>query len=219
MADEQNDSSFGRQVFDRAWFGAWNFFGSRMRDIAIFGASLVFSGLLTWFLFDLNETWAQVMSVLIFTVAPAVAIWLLLFLWHFWLAPSAIAYEAARKAYAQNPEQKNRNFSVRIGAGPPVNWAIWKQRNSISLMEFAAILAKNDPGTIPDNPENTRPGDERNFLRLLQEEAGRNAIPTRPNQYAERFYTPALYPGYFDVQRADAIKWAEAKGFDVAHFK
>lgn len=100
---EEPEKSFGRLVLARAWFAAWAFFESKTKDAVLFVSFLVVGGVAYYCLFGLPATKDQIVPVLIFTVGPMVALWLLLFVWHLWLAPAALAYQAAREALARPP--------------------------------------------------------------------------------------------------------------------
>ncbi len=92
----EEERSFGRLVFNRAWYATWRFFGSAPRDIALFIFSTV-GGFSAYYLFNgLPAALDQAMSVVAFTVGPLGILWLLLFAWHMWLAPMGLAYEAAK---------------------------------------------------------------------------------------------------------------------------
>jgi hypothetical protein len=206
------ESSFSKQVLSRAWFAAWGFFDSWKRDLVLFAASLVVGG--GYYLQDHGwpkDVWGA-MDAIIHAAAPAVIIWLGLFLWHLWLAPSALAYQAAKEAISEA-------HAARPAAPRPVkpekgiNWAVWKQRSTYTLIEFAAILAKADPGSNLENSE------QKSFSKLLIEDAMGRKLPVQRGRNAEDWYSPDIYPTYFIITRGDALKWAEAKGFDVSHIR
>jgi hypothetical protein len=208
--DEIKEPSFGRLVVYRAWFAAWQFFESKLRDAILFAGTLFVGGVAYYLLYGLPATEEQIVPVLIFTVGPIVGLWLLLFIWHLWLAPSALIYEAARKAALTSGPPANLPAPTK--APPPdVNWAIWKQRNSYNLNEFAGLLAKDDPSHDPSTPQ------ARSFLRLAQDDAMNGKLTVVRDRNAHHSYLPDLHPYYFDVPRPEAIKWAAAKGFDISH--
>jgi hypothetical protein len=210
MAEGNSDPSFSWLVLKRAWFGALGFFESWQRDLVAFFFSFGIGEAIFYRTHGWPATWSDGMDNLIHLVTPVVVLWVLLFVWHLWLAPAALAYEAARQSVTH---PKSKKFSDNIGTTPPkpeVNWAIWKQRSNYRLTELASILAKIDPNGN-DTPESE------GFLDLLKEDAMARRLPCRPNRLAESRYQPDLYPASFDVQKTDALKWAAEKGFDLSH--
>jgi hypothetical protein len=160
---EDKEQTFGRTVINRAWFEAWLFFESKTRDAILFAILFAAGGVVYYRLYGWPATKEQVVPVLIFTVGPIVGLWMLLFVWHLWLAPSALAYEEARKAFL---EQKTDRASglPRPTPIPAINWAPWKHRGEFSLYEFAKILAKIDPAGQSLSTEGSA------YIRLLLEE-------------------------------------------------
>ncbi len=208
---EGSEPSFGWLVLTRAWFGAWAFFDSWKRDLVVFVVSFAAGEATYYRLHGLPATWRDGLDNLIHLAAPVVIIWLLLFAWHLWLAPSALAYEAARKAATTKAAPPSE--PKQVAPVPAINWAIWKQRSSYNLKEFAAILAKFEPTSDRDPPEKA------SYLRLITQDAMSRRLHVTPNNLAESHQTPDLWPECFDVPKAAAVAWAEGKTFDVTHIK
>ena len=153
------------------------------------------------------------MENMIHVAAPVVLLWLLLFVWHLWLAPAALAYETAREAVIAKRSDGNAS-AVRAPSMPrvkPINWAVWKERQSYNLIELAAILGQIDPSNV--NEEKT----DKAYLKLLQEDAMNRKLPVKGDRNAESYQMPDLWPSYFTVAKTDAIKWAADKHFDLSH--
>jgi hypothetical protein len=58
------------------------------------------------------------------------------------------------------------------------------------------------------------------FLKLLEECLAKNEIRCGydgPGHYSG--YPSDIYPEYYTIGRADALKWAKAKGFDVSQIE
>src|SRR5438552_2885117 len=167
------EPSFSKQVLSRAWFAAWQFFESKTRDAILF-VFLFGSGAVAYYqLFGWPATKEQVVPVLIFTVGPIVGLWVLLFLWHMWLAPAALAYEAAKEtAQARNEAALPRRVAAR--QEKPVNWLPWKQMDHYTIRDFAAILSKEDPVSIGSSHE------KQAWFNLLIDEARRGKLPHIP---------------------------------------
>jgi len=211
MASGDETLTFGQQVGRRAWFSAWAFFESRTRDAVLFTVIVAIGGGTYYKLYGWPAAWEQIVSILIFTVGPIVALWLLLFLWHLWLAPTALAYEAAREAvqFTSLPDDY-----VPLSTRPAVNWAPWQRRTKYNLLELASILAKVEPsGSTGSDSE------EASYLELLKEETTTGRLRFQRNRRAEDYYQPDVWPTFFDVEKVDAMKWAESKGFDLSHIQ
>ncbi len=210
MDDGKNTPSFERQVLARAWFGAWAFFESWRRDIGVFVFSLVVGGWAFWKVHGWHAAWSDAMDVLIHVAAPAVILWLLLFVWHVWLAPSAIVYEELRKAQTAAPIEK-------AGSGQkPTNWGIWRQMDFWTIKQFSAILARDDPAL-------TKMGTEQSaFFRLIIADVKANKLPHIKEMVQSVWGNQGTYERPIDVdtkiRKADAIRWAKAHdGFDTSH--
>jgi hypothetical protein len=214
---ETKPATFEWQVISRAWFSAWQFFESWRRDIGVFVFSFVVGEWLFFRVHGWPDTWKDAMDNLIHIVAPAVAIWILLFVWHLWLAPSALVYEAFRKAYSERrPDIASRLPGPTLP--PPINWAPWKVRGEYSLYEFAKILAKTDPAAQAMNTEGSA------FIRLLLEEINAGNL-----EYIPRFdyrtdgvrMTKYELDADYDtcVKREVALAWAATKRFPIDHVR
>ena len=84
--------SFWRMVV-RSWVSTWAFFGSWRRDIGIGLFSLVVGEVIFYRSHGLPETWTDSLDNLFHLAAPAVALWALIFVWHFLMAPFAVIFE------------------------------------------------------------------------------------------------------------------------------
>ncbi len=161
------------------------------------------------------DTWKDAMDNLIHIAAPAVAIWVLLFIWHLWLAPSALVYEALKEAqsFAKGPPLP----AEVLKREKPINWAIWKQRPTFTLKEFANILARAEP-TSNLGTEATA------FVRLIGDDIAQKVLAcqftqTKYSGYTMGNFPPAQYPHMYKLQKEAAIKWAKSKNFDVSSIK
>lgn len=203
---EGSDISFARLVINRAWFSAWAFFESKVRDAILFAVLFATGGGAYYRLYGWPAAKEQIVPVIIFTVGPMVALWMVLFIWYLWLAPSALAYEAAMA----RPSTSSSNVPPPV-LEKQINWAVWKQRSAYSLIEFSSILAKELPTGSTEEASSAA------FLKLLQEDAMNRRLPIVKDRNAESYFQPDTWPAYFSVKRADALSWANDKGFDVTH--
>lgn len=108
MAGAPDDEpTFGRQVLSRAWFNAWAPIKDRRLDIVL---GLVGAVLAIGHATKTGWTWTypDFLGAVVSLFAPFVAVWVVLFVWHFWLAPSAIAYEAAKAAHKRADDAFNK---------------------------------------------------------------------------------------------------------------
>ena len=209
MADsESSPASFSRQVLSKAWFSTWKFFEDMGRDAALFTISVVGGGIVYYTLHGLPAELEQIVEALIFTVGPVVVLWLLLFTWHLWLSPAALLYEQAKSLTAQKRSPGNARLVSAI-APKPVNWSVWKKLDTYTLAELASILAKRDPGGSGGSSE------EHAFKQLLSQETYQDRLPiaTRETDFKGETTDGS------QVLREEAIKWADAQGFDLSHIK
>ncbi len=207
--DEHQEPSFGRQVVRRAWFASWKFFEDRRHDIGLGFLGVLLAAYQRFTIRGISTSLPDLGMDCVSILAPFVVMWALLFVWHFWLAPSAMVYDASRRvaesiAEASRPQKESR----------PINWAPWKHRTHYTLYEFAKILSKTDPAAQALNTEGS------SYLRLLIEAMKNRAIkyvPLSNEPPLERYlkYTDANNRG----ERDDLLWWAESKGFPTDHIK
>jgi len=209
MAEEgTKQKSFGQLVLARTWWNSWEFFGSVRHDVSIGVISVIFTiyhQTTKQHPFTLWDVGAGVVTLLL----PFVVVWALLFLWHFWLAPSALAYEAMKEAQTSKPTMSAPQR--QMPQLPATNWAIWKQMDAYSLFEFAAILAKQNPEDQSRNKE------EMSFLKLLEQDARANKLKLSKRVRSSAYSDDISH--YSEISRADAIAWADMRRFDVGHIK
>jgi hypothetical protein len=203
------EPSFGRLVFGKALSDTGQFLKYTKRDAMLGVFSLALGGTLAYVFVGKADTLKEFAFIAAFTFAPAGIVMIAVFIWHLWLAPSALAYEAAKASVG------NSKPDSVVPKKEQVNWAPWKQRSQYSLYEFAKILAKTDPAAQRLSTEGS------SFLRLLLEEVQNRklaALPTfRPDIWGEQHLSNPDYET--EVQRVAAITWAESKNFDVTHIK
>ena len=187
---------------------------SRYRCVSILlcgGRMVVIQRFMGW-----PDTWKDAMDNLIHIAAPAVAIWVLLFIWHLWLAPSALVYEALKEAqsFAKGPPLP----AEVLKREKPINWAIWKQRPTFTLKEFADVLRAcgtyQQFGNRSDRFCSTDTGDD-----IAQKVLACQFTQTKYSGYTMGNFPPAQYPHMYKLQKEAAIKWAKSKNFDVSSIK
>ena len=194
-------SSFSRAVFGRAVADTWQFFEYKPRDFILFLVTLLLGAACAYVFIGKLETKNELVLSGAFTLAPSAIVIAAVFLWHLWLAPAAVAYDAAMAALAEVAASK-------IAPPPePVNWAIWKKRSYYTVAEFSAILANQDP------VGNFAPSSDRTALVQLMLEWLRRITPRGA---INEIGSPSLQSA---IAREDAIKWADEIGFSVDHIK
>jgi len=154
------------------------------------------------------------MDTLLHVAAPAVVLWFFLFVWHLWLAPAALAYEAIKAIPPPSPPEKPAR-AVPEKKDPPINWIVWKQMPSYTLKEFAAILAKDEPSSMKT------PYEQAAFFKLIMSEAESGKLPYI-REMLEGYGRPIERALDADsrIWREDAIKWADAHdGCDVSQIR
>jgi hypothetical protein len=198
-------SLFGWLVFRRAVENTW----ALLRHKAFDGLVTVFSltiGLPIFFkLYGIPGVTERGWEFLAFVFAPGGTFVLLVFLWYIFLAPTELIYES----------QKG-NASRISKAVPAINWQIWRQVSEYKISEFAAIMTREDPisGIITDK--------QATYIRLLIQDASAKKLVYIP-AFGTELVTYTKYQKEVDentkIPRAEAIKWAETKGFDVSNIK
>ncbi|HEX3810453.1 MAG TPA: hypothetical protein VHW02_12240 [Rhizomicrobium sp.] len=96
--EQTKTKTFGYLVVERAWSSAWKFFGSWKHDASVATVSIIFG---EWSYYKDHGLPASLQDGVynaLHLAAPAAIIFILLFLWNFWLAPSAIVYEKLNAA-------------------------------------------------------------------------------------------------------------------------
>lgn len=213
MAEESKRQSFGQLVLARAWWSSWKFFRDARHDLTVGALAIV----LTIYQQATQQhpltMWDVAAGVVTF-IMPFVIVWALLFLWHFWLAPAALAYEAARDvAKAGSPVATDVSPYAREVRPPPPDYQVWRLRGTYTVREFAALLDDADPfaGTITHRILGLQ--------RLLIEHMEQGKLPyvrvARDNWINNQAQT--LAPSeHTQMKRADALSWAEANKFPVS---
>jgi len=199
------EPSFGRLVFGRALADTGRFLGYTKRDIILGGITLALGGFLAYVFVGKADTLKEFAFIAAFTFAPAGIVMIAIFVWHLWLAPSVLAYEAVRSAAALSTTAPKQ-----ISTAPTVNWAIWKQRSQYNLAELSSILAKEDPHGMSSHSATA-------FLDLLKEEVMGRKLATIKDSEAGPYQTADLWPTYYSLPKDAALKWAADKGFDLSH--
>lgn len=217
---DKNEPSFGHLVWARAWWSSWSPFRDRRLDIVLGLISLIVLAVrksnTPEFPQSLDDWSADIVSVL----APFVIVWFILFVWHFWLAPAALAYEAAKEAARVRTDLPVLTYQEQKTEAKPEprkpDYAIWKQRSSYNVNEFAALLDNSDPSERPLTPN------ARAYKRLLLEAVQNKKISYTPeyglNEWDGRRYEMSVNE-FTQIPRAVALSWAESKSFDVSRLK
>lgn len=208
MAEAKEPLSFGRLVFGKAVSDTIGFLRYTTRDLILGAVTLALGAGLAYVFVGKADTMKELVFVAAFTFAPAGIVLISVFVWHLWLAPAALAYEAFQKTI---PEPRPNIASRLPGPKPSTNWAAWKARATYTLAEFGAILAREDPGL-----EIETPGRE-SFTRLLAEAARTGQLVIRTGPYYDTGDSPDIYPNHFIIEKQPALTWAKGKGFDVSH--
>jgi hypothetical protein len=206
--------SFTKLVLGRALLHTYQVFKSKILDaIYVLVSCLVGAPLFIW-LWGMPDAMKETIGLIGFAFAPLGVFTAIVFVWQLWLAPAALAYEAA-SARAETESAPANQQRGRLPAKPPINWQPWRFRTKYSLYEFAKILSKSDPASQSLSTEGS------SYLRLLVEEANRGKIVVPP-EYDTGWdgirFTKEI-SGENEIEKADAIQWAEAKQFPIDHIK
>ncbi|GAA0546203.1 hypothetical protein FHS83_000725 [Rhizomicrobium palustre] len=210
MVDETTPS-FGRSVLGKAFSDTKLFFRYTMRD-AILAITTLALGV--WFAYTFigkTDTVKEIAFMAAFTFAPLFIVALTIFIWHLWLAPAAITYEAM-KSVQQAIDGANIASAAKEHS---INWAPWKYRSKFTIYEFAKILAKTDPASQAMSMEGSA------FARLILEDVNNRALPYIQEYDAGYGGTKYRVKTSYDtsVKREDALQWAAAKDFSTEHIR
>jgi len=204
MADSKPEPSFGWLVFGKAISDTVQFLRYTARDIALGAISLLLGGVLAYLFVGKADTVREFVFIGAFTFAPAGIVMFAVFLWHLWLAPAALAYEAVKVASLRTVSDVPFKIPER-----KINWSIWKKLDTFTVAEMASILAKRDPAAGSSSNE------EYSFKQLLLQDIWQSKLPV-----FERVTNSSGGPAdETQVLRTAAIKWADKNGFDVSHIK
>jgi hypothetical protein len=207
---EGNEPSFGWLVIVRAWQGTLETFETTWRAIVLAIVLAIVSLGVQFGHSGKDAMMADVGTTIWQTLLPIAVVGGIILFWNLWLAPAALAFEAAQKALAA--AQAPASASVPMAPPePPINWAIWKHRSEYNMYEFAKILAKTEPA------DSTLSREAAAYLRLVREEVDNKRLKYIP-RYAMGFESryEVSVDEYSEIPRADALAWAKAKGFDVS---
>lgn len=198
--------SLERQVLERAWRGTWAFFGSWQRDLAVFSLTLAVVAANYYLRSGWPTDWWAVMDYLAVLVAPVCILWLLLFVWHFWLAPFGVIYQAWMDSIPEQPLIRNVAIPAR-----PINWTPWKLREKYELRQFARILVGRDPNGSDTNECHA-------YLDVLKQEVNSGKLKAH---LLRDSYTRRMQAARYDteIDRAVAIKWAKDHVIDISHIE
>jgi len=212
---EDTEPSFGKLVGLRAWWAAWKFFEDVRHDIALGAIAIFLAAYQQYTSHGLSVSLRGAGEAVVAFLLPFVIVWLLLFIWHLWLAPAALAYEAMRKAAhdaATVIAQRASAPAKGVREPPKVNWAVWRLMDSYTLKEFSSILVKRDPKAGGNTNE------EYSFQQLVGAQIIKgNVLGARLVRYSFSPYD--VDPDDTTVTRLGGIAWAEANNFDVSHIK
>lgn len=206
--------SYSGLVFRLAWANTWALLKDRTRDV-IFGIPTMLIGAAIFLLlYGWAEMKHEVITFLAFVLAPGGLFLIFAFFWNLCLASDQLVYDAI-KSLPLTPGLPAKPAVPAPKQKPPVNWSVWKAREKLSLADFAAILARNDPAAMGETTEQAA------FLALLLEAANAGKFPIIPT-YFESFggrRTAREVDEDTEVEKKVAIDWADSKRFDVAHIK
>ncbi len=138
---------FGRLVVGKAYANTKRLFADKIKD-TFFGVVLALpGGLFSLYRYGLPVEMQSALNFAAATFGPIGFVVVVVFLWNLWLAPMELAYEQYKLTGTTNqpkpPLHQNQD----------VNWAPWKQMPKFSLLQFAKILAKNDPAKLAETSE------------------------------------------------------------------
>src|ERR1051325_830687 len=167
MGEGSTAPSFSRQVFGYAVSHTRRALASKTRDAAWALPLALLGFAIYYFRFGWPAMSHQFVDALYTTIAPIIIAVAGVFLWHLWLAPAALAYEAARAARPTVAPTVAQQQSPRP---QQINWAIWKRLQRYRLTDFASILAKRDPLL------NSATTEELAFSKLLLQDANERKL-------------------------------------------
>lgn len=216
----QKEKTFGQVVLGRAWWSSWRFFEDVWNDLRVGAVAILLTIYQHYqahgFSVSLEDGWSAVVTFLI----PFVAVWALLFVWHLWLAPAALAYEAAKEASeaakARPTPPAQRNNEPQAPTHKPINWSIWKQMDTYSVRQFAAILANEDPASGISSTETSA------FLKIIRDDIDAGRLPYI-KEYGISFEGRRFEKSVnndTEIKKAHAIAWADAHdNFNVSRVR
>ena len=210
--EPESHLSFGRLVVGKALSGTKRAFESLLRDVVIGVLSAAFGFGAYWRIFGLPEAMSETLSFILFGFGPLGFIVTAVFFWNLWLAPAELAYQAALA----------RGEVIAVASAIPaakhkeINWAPWRKMPTYTIMQFAKVLAQDDPASGTQSTEASA------FRQLLWIAANNQTLGyklrTLRSGYDGRPYTEELCVNS-EISRAEAISWAKRQDFDVEHIE
>jgi hypothetical protein len=191
-----NEQGFTRLILMKAACNTANLIRSRSSGFVFLIASAATGSLLYWWLHGFPEDSGEAFRFALFVVATFLVFIIIAFAWFFVIAPNELTYEAVRAALeeaAQASEEMN-----------PINWEVWRRRSRYTPAELACILAEREPSAavLP------QPAEQLAYKQLIWEEINEGKLACEGS-----------LPAGPKIEKATAISWAEAQGFDVSHIK
>lgn len=189
-----NEQSFTRLIFIKAACNTANLIRSRSSGFVFLIASAATGSLLYWRLYGFPEDSGDALRFALFVLATFLVFIIIAFAWFFVIAPNELTYETVRAALEEAAQASEE----------PVNWEVWRRRSRYTPSELACILAEREPSAalLP------QPAEQLAYKQLIWEEINEGKLACEGS-----------LPAGPKIEKATAISWAEAKGFDLSHIK
>ncbi|MBL6854434.1 MAG: hypothetical protein ISS15_03040 [Alphaproteobacteria bacterium] len=209
--------SFSGLVFGRAVKDTATFLGYTRRDLIIGAIALILGAGCAYLFVGRADTMNELALIVAFTLAPAGLILFAVFIWHLWLAPSVLAYEAAQEAFKRPPVAAPVPVAMPPlrPAAPAFNFSLWKRRQTYTVFELSELLAAAGRS---DTETPVKSGDALLLiLEAMKLKTLKYVIEYRENYTGDRY---EIAPhGDTVMNKAEAINWANANGFDTSKFE
>ena len=191
-----SERDFGSDVLLTAWMNSRTLLSSRFRAIVLATASLAIGAVLQWLVSGFSENLLSDSRVILYSVATAIVVFAIRFLWQLFLAPSEIIHAEIRPVL---------EYGSAFGVPRLPNYSLWKRRRSFSVNELSALLVGTDPSASATT-------DFRTMTQLVLE-----GLRVGDLKGSDPFGNARQVGQLPDIgtliAKQDAIDWAESHGF------
>jgi hypothetical protein len=152
--------TFTKLVLSRAYENTKRVFGNPRRDLTIGIFLAIIGSSYYWYVKGLPVAMEQFATAAVYTFGSLGIIVTIVFLWHLCLAPFELTFEEVVAARSEIVARATPAASLA-----PPNWAVWKQREAYTILEFSSLLDNSDPGSRAFSSSKEA------YIKLLQEQA------------------------------------------------
>lgn len=199
MGDE---ISFSRLVIARAATNTVRLFASRLKDAGYVLASLAIGWTIYYAIWGVPRAMAEILPVLVFSIAPLIIFAVFAFLWHLAIAPEELVIEAIKKGVRGSTENA---AAVEFNFNPVRLRDEWEVGTLATVLSQLDPASKNKNGSSFSYKSTVLDAMKSGKLKYIKEKTDRGG-----------YYAPS---DSTKVKKADALEWMESNGFKTEPLK